>query len=389
MKVLNEVYLDNSATTRVCECAVNKMVNMMLENYGNPSSLHTKGFEAEKELKSAREKVASVIKADPSEIIFTSGGTEANNMAIFGAAASRSRFGKNIVTTAIEHHSVISIIKKLQKDGFSATFIKPDEYGHITTEKIIDSVTADTILVSIMAVNNEVGTVIRLQDAAKEIKKLAPHALLHVDAVQAYGKIPIDVSMGNIDMLSVSAHKIHGPKGVGALYISKKVKLPPFILGGGQEKGLRSGTEAMPAICGFGCAAENIQNISKELLSMKEKSDLCKKHLSEIDGIVINSPDDALPYIVNFSVPGIRSEVLLHYLSSYGIYVSAGSACAGKEKSHVLTAMGLSKDRIDSSIRVSFSNETSFDDIKFFSEKLTEGCKTLIKTEPWRKKAHE
>lgn len=381
---MNEIYLDNSATTKVCAAAVSKMVEIMEKNYGNPSSLHSKGFEAEKELKLARQAVADVIFASSDEIVFTSGGTESNNAAIFAAAKLGYRKGKHIVTTEIEHPSVLNPIKELEKQGFCVTYLKPDKFGNISSQDVFHAVTPDTVLVSMMMVNNETGAVMPIESAANAIKENAPYALFHVDGVQGYGKLPLDTRKIKIDLLSASAHKIHGPKGAGLLYIRKGLHISPRVFGGGQEKGLRSGTEAMPAIAGFGAAANEHKNPKEQLEKMQSLNSLARKLLSQIHGVIIQSPDNALPYILNFSVPGIRSEIMLHFLSSFNIYVSSGSACAGGEKSHVLSAMGLPKEQIDSSIRISFSPYTTEEEIRAFAQKIGEGAATLMRTSKGR-----
>ena len=379
MLFLREFYLDNSATTRVCDRAAKEMLRVMQEDYGNPSSLHKKGFEAEETLKEARRRVATVLKAAPEEIYFTSGGTEADNMAIFGAVKSRERFGKKIVTTGAEHPAVLRPMEALEKQGFQVVFLKPDRTGKISPQAVEDAVDENTILVSMMAVNNETGAVFPVEAAADAIERAGGRAFLHVDAVQAFGKIPLSVKTLRADMISISAHKIHGPKGIGALYVRKGVHIPPLLLGGGQEKGMRSGTEAMPSIAGFGAAAAEVENPLNFLPQMEMLRDLCKKGLSQFKGLVWQSPDDAIPYIVNFSIPGIRSEILLHFLSGKGIYVSSGSACAGGAKSHVLQAMGLPREQVDASIRVSFSRYTQQEDIEALVAAVEEGAATLIR----------
>ena len=382
---MKENYLDNSATTKVCEKAVSKMVELLSENYGNPSSLHKKGFDAEQELKSARQTLALCLGAERDEIVFTSGGTEANNLALFGAASLGKRFGRRIVSTAFEHPSVLRPLEALQKEGFELCLIKPDRNGRITEDAILSALTPDTVLVSVMAVNNEVGTILPFDQIGAQISKIAPHALFHVDAVQAFCKIPIDVKKAKIDLLSASAHKIHGPKGAGLLYVRKGVRLPARTLGGGQERGFRSGTEALPAIAGFAAAAESFGKPAVLLPIMRQKAALCREKLSGIEGVILQSPEEALPYIVNFSLPGIRSETMLHFLSGKGIFVSSGSACAGGEKSHVLVSMDLPSEQIDSSIRVSFSNDTETEQILDLAEAVRLGSETLMRTAEGRK----
>ncbi len=372
-----QVYLDNSATTQVCEEAAEKMVEMMVRHYGNPSSLHQMGFAAEQEMTQARESVARAIGAKAGEITFTSGGTEANNLAIFGAAQARRRSGGRIVTTAIEHPSVLECMRQLEKQGFQVVWLQPDRAGKISEEAVADAIDGDTILVSMMLVNNEVGTIQPIEAAAKAIARKKAPALLHVDAVQAFGKLPIKVKRMKIDLLSVSGHKLHGPKGVGALYIADGVRLIPQTFGGGQEKGLRSGTEAVPAICGFGAAVRALPEPADSLPQMQTLCDYCRQRLSELEGVTLNSPPDALPYIVNFSTGTIRSETMIHYLAARGISVSGGSACSGGKASHVLTAMGLDRKSILTSIRVSFSQRSTRQDVDALVQTVREGIAAL------------
>ena len=367
-------YLDNSATTKPCSESVQAVNFMMTENFGNPSSLHQIGLNAHREINSAREIIAkSVGAADKSEIIFTSGGTEANNLAIFGAAMANKRKGNRIVTTAIEHESVMTACDELEKQGFEIVRLQPDKYGNITEKQIADAINSDTILVSIMLVNNEVGSIMPINSIKRAVKNANSPALIHVDAVQGYGKIPIKVQRLGVDLLTVTAHKIHGPKGSGALYIRKGVLLYPRIFGGEQERKIRSGTECAPLIAGFGAAAKNIK-INNE--NIKKLNAYTRQKLSEINEITINSDNNASEYIINFSVGGIRSQTLIQFLSSLDIYVSNGSACAKGKKSHVLTAMNLDNDVIDSAVRVSFSRYNTTDDI----EKLVDGIKTAQKS---------
>lgn len=377
---LRTVYLDNSATTRVCDAAVSAMTEIMTVTYGNPSSLHSMGFAAEMKLREERETVAGMLSAQPEEVFFTSGGTEANNIALFGAAQAGVRYGKRIVTTAIEHPSVLQVMQELKKQGFCVTTLLPDKAGNLDPDQILEAVTADTILVSMMAVNNETGVLLPIDAAAEAIRRKGAHALLHVDAVQAFGKISLHPQRQHIDLMSVSAHKLHGPKGAGALYCAQKAKIQPRVFGGGQERGLRSGTEAMPAVAGFGAAVRALPDLRQTWEQVRKLNQACREGLQEIPGVLIQSPEDALPYVLNLSVPGIRSEVLLHFLSAKGIFVSSGSACAGKEKSHVLRAMGLPEAQIDSSLRVSFSRENTMEDVEALLDGIREGTKTLIRS---------
>lgn len=376
---LSEIYFDNSSTTKVCEQAAQKVMEMMTERYGNPSSLHTMGFEAERELTAARTAVAQLLSAKKEEITFTSGGTEANNLAVFGAAYARKKRGNRIVTTAIEHPSVLNAMAQLEKEGFEVVYVKPDSEGHIAPQRVFEVVDANTILVSMMAVNNEVGTILPIDAAAQAIAQAKAPALLHVDAVQAFGKLPLKPSKSKVDLMSVSAHKIHGPKGVGALYVASNVHIVSRAFGGGQEKNLRPGTEAMPMIAGFGAAVNALPNLAEETKAVAQINEYCRTELAKLDGVTINSPADALPYILNFSTGSVRSETMLHYLASKQIFVSSGSACSKAKPSHVLTAMELNRERIHSSLRVSFSRYNTLDEAKIFMEALKQGLTEITK----------
>lgn len=351
---MGEIYFDNSSTTKVCREAAEKVMEMMTEQYGNPSSLHRLGFAAEQEQNSARAAVAGVLGVRPEEVYFTSGGTESNNLALFGAAGARRKRGNRIVTTMMEHPSVLNSAKQLQSEGFDVVFLKPDGSGNIRPEQVFEAVTPDTVLVSMMCVNNEVGSLLPLRAVPAAIAAAKAPALFHVDAVQAFGKLPLRPGKDGIDLMSVSAHKIHGPKGVGALYLKKGVHIAPRVFGGGQEKGVRPGTESTPLIAGFGAAVRALPEPQAQLAAMRELNGYCRARLAELD-VTLNSPEDALPYILNFSGGGIRSETMLHYLSDRNIFVSSGSACSKGSPSHVLAAMGLDRGQIDSSLRLSFS----------------------------------
>lgn len=377
---MTEAYLDNSATTRPCREAVDRITEMLTENYGNPSSLHSKGLQAQLAVEQARESVAKAIGADKKEIIFTSGGTEANNLAVFGAAQSRRRLGKKLITTAIEHPSVLEAAKKLEDEGWEVVRLLPDSSGRFSTEALANALDSSTTLVSLMLVNNETGAIQPLEEAAKLIKRSGAPALLHCDAVQAFGKMSINVKKIGVDLMTVSSHKIHGPKGVGALYVRDGVRIIPRAFGGGQERGLRSGTESTPLIAGFGGAVDALPDAAKQLAAMQELKNYAQELLGGLDGVEINSPDDALPYILNISCPGIRSEVMLHHLSAGGVFVSSGSACARGQKSHVLTAMGLDRRRVDSALRISFSRYTTQEEICLLASRLEEGLKRLIRS---------
>lgn len=373
------IYLDNSATTVVCRAAAQKALQMMTETYGNPSSLHTMGFEAEREMEAARAAVARMLGAKPEEVKFTSGGTEANNLALFGAAGARHRYGRRVVTTAVEHPSVLRVMEQLEKEGFEVVYLKPDTSGHILPEQVFGAVNGDTVLVSMMLVNNETGAKMPVEAAAAAIARAKAPALLHVDAVQGFGKLEVRPARLKIDLMSISAHKIHGPKGVGALYVSHGTHILPRTFGGGQEKNLRPGTEPLPLIAAFGAAVGELPPLAQAEEKLAELNAYCRKKVLALPGAVLNSPDDALPYILNFSVPGVRSETMLHFLSSRGIFVSSGSACSGAKPSHVLEAMGLDRARIDSALRVSFSRFTTKEEIDALADALKEGVSSLAK----------
>lgn len=376
---MNHIYLDNSATTQVCPEAVAKAAELMSHAYGNPSSLHAMGFAAEQELTSARKQIASRLKAAPEEIFFTSGGTEANNLALFGAAAARRRLGSHIVTSAIEHPSVLGCMQQLETQGFSVTYLQPDSQGRISPEQLEEAVTEETILVSLMLVNNEVGTVQPVADAAKAIARAHAPALLHVDAVQAFGKLPVYPGRMGIDLLSVSGHKLHAPKGVGALYVKKGVRILPHLFGGGQEKKLRPGTQPLPLIGAFAKAVEVLPEPAQALPDIQLLCDTCREKLLALTGVTLNSPADSLPYLLNFSLNSVRSETMLHFLSEQGIFVSSGSACAKGKTSHVLTAMRLPRAALLTSLRVSFSRLNTLPEIDILIRALQKGLHTLAK----------
>ncbi|MGN0464085.1 MAG: cysteine desulfurase family protein [Acutalibacteraceae bacterium] len=370
-------YLDNSATTKVCDEAIEKMCSCMKECWGNPSSSHFVGIEAYRELESAREAVASALFCQPKEIFFTSGGTESNNLAIKGAADKLKRRGNKIITTAIEHPSVASVCEKLRSGGFNVVALKPGRDARISLEELEKEIDEDTVLVSVMAVNNEVGSIQPFDKIKSIIKRKNSPALLHVDAVQAFGKLTLRPKSDGIDLMTVSSHKIHGPKGAGALFVADTVKINPVTLGGEQEKKLRPGTEAMPAIVGFGEAVRQLGNINGQLKKMSSlRNDFLLK-LKGMQGVSINSPDDALPYIVNISVDGLRSEPVLNLLSDMGVCVSSGSACAKGRKSHVLEALGLPPERVDSAIRISMSRYTTEEELELFIKGIETAQKVI------------
>lgn len=372
-------YLDNSATTAVCPQAIEKINFALCECWGNPSSLHRKGIEADNMLIEARESVAKRLSCKPEEIYFTSGGTEGNNIVLQGVARSMKRKGKRIVTTCVEHPSVGETASFLEKEGFEVIRLSVDSEGRINEDELFNAVTPDTILVSIMAVNNETGTIQPVEKAKLAVLRAHSPALIHCDAVQAFGKLPLKPSAMGVDLMTISSHKVHGPKGVGALYIKKGVKISPLVYGGSQEQKLRPGTQPLPAIAGFGAAVKAMPNISAQLEKTKELRDYMVNRLLELPDVVINSPKDALPYVTNFSVVGINSEPMLNFLSSKGIYVSSGSACAKGHVSFVLKNMGLSDERMKSPLRVSFSRFTTKQEIDMLVDAIEEGQRTIRK----------
>ena len=372
-----EIYLDNSATTRCFDEVVEAVSYMMQTEYGNPSSMHRKGSDAEREVLRASETIAATLKVMPKEIIYTSGGTESDNLAIIGAAFAYQRQGRHIITTQIEHPAVIQSMKYLQSQGFEVTYVPVDATGRVCVDALISSIRPDTILVSVMAVNNEIGTIQPIDILGERIKKRNPNTLFHVDAVQGYGKIPIYPRRYKIDMLSVSGHKIHGPKGIGFLYVNEKVRLKPIVYGGGQQKGVRSGTENASGIVGIAKAADLIfHDIEKDTEQMHALRAGFVKELLQIENVYVNGGKEgfAAPHIVSLSVPGVRSEVLLHALEEKGIYVSAGSACASHKPavSETLKAIGLPKEHLSSTIRFSFSIFTTKEELDYTIECLKE-----------------
>ncbi len=367
-------YLDNSATTKPDKAVADKIYEMLTVNFGNPSSFHKEGLNANLELRAAREKIANALSCESEEIYFTSGGTEANNLAILGAAEAGKRKGKRIVTTAIEHESVLQSVDELEKQGFEVIRLMPDKQGRITEQQVFDAVNSDTILVSMMYVNNEVGSIMPVKSIKKAVKRANAPALIHIDCVQAFGKLEVKPSKLGADLVTVTAHKIHGPKGVGALYLKKGTRILPRVFGGEQEKKLRPGTEAIPLIAGFGVAADLIPDLKKQSEKIKEINTYAREGLLSVPGVKINSGDDASDYIINLFVPTFMTSqtVVQHLSSKYGVYVSNGSACAKGKRSHVLTAMKLDDKIIEKSIRVSFSRTTTKGDIDEFVNAIKE-----------------
>ncbi len=364
------IYLDNSATTRCSEKAFEAMKKASLEDFGNPSSLHDFGYKSQLMREEAREIIAKTLKCDKKEIYFTSGGTEGNNMALFGGAEAKKRRGNHIITSKIEHASVANPIKQLEKEGFDITYLGTDANGLVSIDELKAALRPDTIMVSIMMVNNEIGALQPVEEIGKAIKAFNDEILFHVDAIQAYGKYAINLKKLKIDMLTVSGHKIHGPKGSGFIYIRDKVRVLPQILGGGQEKGMRSGTENLPAIAGLGVAAkEAYDNLEENRAHMYALRDRLIEGLKDIEGLSFNGllDHDTAPHILSVSIKGARTkaEVILHRLEEYGICVSAGSACSSNKPaiSETLKAIGLDSDLLNRTIRFSFCPENTYQEI--------------------------
>lgn len=383
-----EAYLDNSATTRCTEAVRDVVVHTMMEDFGNPSSKHMKGVEAERYLREAREIIAKTLKVNEKEIYFTSGATESNNWALIGAAMANRRAGMHLITTAIEHAAVLMPMQYLEEQGFRVTYLPVDGRGRISLEELEKAICEDTILVSMMYVNNEVGTIEPVAEAARLVKSRNPKILFHTDAVQAYGKMTIHPRKLGVDMLSVSAHKIHGPKGIGFLYVNDKVKIHPLMLGGGQQKGMRSGTDNVPGAAGLAQAAKeayaSLNESQEHLLNLKKRMMDGLNQLGEKHTIVIHSEEGekSAAHIVSAAFPGIRSEVLLHALEDRGIYVSAGSACSSNKKlpvSTVLKELHLKADQLESTLRFSFSRYTAEAEIDYCLEVLGELLPVLSK----------
>ena len=361
-----EVYLDNSATTRVYPETAALMTKILTEDFGNPSSLHRCGVTAEHYLKDAVDRAAKSIHALPEEILFTSGGTESNNQALIGSALAKRRLGNHIISTNIEHPSIGAALDFLEKEGYEVTRLPVNEEGVITPEQVEEAIRPETILVSVMMVNNEIGSVLPVEAIAKAVHKKNPKIYVHTDAIQAYGKLPINVSKLGVDLLSVSAHKLHGPKGVGFLYIKKGTLIRPIIYGGGQQKGMRSGTENVPAIAGFGLAIEQaMKDLEERNARIAELRDMLIRGLTALPDVVNHSK--GAPHIASISFVGVRAEVMLHSLEAEGIYVSAGSACSSNKKreSGVLSAIGLPANERESTLRFSFSEENTEEEVQY------------------------
>lgn len=376
-----EVYLDNSATTKVFPEVAQLMTKVMCEDYGNPSSMHRKGVEAEKYIRYARETLAKLLKVSEKEIIFTSGGTESDNMAIIGCAMANIRRGRHLITTKVEHPAVLQTMHYLESQGFRVTYLPVDKSGRVRLEDLHNAVTPETTLVSMMYVNNEIGSVQPIEEAGALLKKINPNILFHVDAVQGFGKFKIYPKKMNIDLLSVSSHKIHGPKGVGFLYVGEKVKILPITYGGGQQKNMRSGTENVPGVAGMTMAAEKVyEHLEEDVNKLYELKEYFMQGVMRLENVQINGLTadgnlrETAPHVVSVSIGGVRSEVLLHALEDKGIYISAGSACASNkpQTSETLKAIGLQREYWDSTIRFSFSVFTTKEEIDYTLQVLYE-----------------
>ena len=358
------IYLDNSATTKPCQEAVEEMTNALTEGWGNPSALYQFGIDAATSLRTARNKVAAAMGAETDRVFFTSGGTEADNWAIFGTAKRFGKKNKHIITTAIEHPAVLNCMKELEAQGYEVTYLQPDELGRVTLDSLKAALRRDTFLVSIMMVNNETGAIMPISQMAKLTHRICPDAIFHTDAVQGFLKVPFQAKTLGVDLISISSHKVHGPKGAGALYITPRLRsFPALLLGGGQEKGLRSGTEGTPVIYGFAAACEAVsKNLRQDLANEKALLDGVIEKLCKLEGVKINGAHDA-PHILSVSIPGVPTQNTINVLQDAGICVSAGSACAKGHRSHVMTAMNLAPEVIDGSFRVSICRDTTAEEL--------------------------
>lgn len=374
------IYLDNSATTKPCIQAVEAMTKAMTENWGNPSSLYSFGIDTARELRNARHQVAAAMGAEPERVFFTSGGTEADNWAIFGTVKRLGKRGKHIITTAMEHHAILNCMKELEAQGYEVTYLQPDAQGRVSVEDLKGALRKDTILVSVMMVNNEVGSVMPISQMAKLTHRICPDAIFHTDAVQGFLKIPFQAKTLGADLISISSHKIHGPKGAGALYIAPRLKsFPPLLLGGGQESGYRSGTEGTPAIFGFAAAAAAVsETVRQDTAREKELIAYLSEKLSALPGVVINGAHEA-PHILSVSVPGVPTQNSINILQDAGICVSAGSACAKGHRSHVLTAMGIRPEVIDCTFRVSLCEGTTQEELDTLVKTIEENILPRVK----------
>ncbi|MBQ5341009.1 MAG: cysteine desulfurase [Oscillospiraceae bacterium] len=370
------IYLDNAATTAVSPGAADAADRALREYFGNPSSLYSKGLDSQKALERSRAAIAKSLGCEPQELYFTASGTEGNNLAILGAARARKSWGNRVIVSGFEHPSVMNTVMSLEKEGFEVIVVEPGTDGKLDTEKFLELTDKRTVLVTCMRVNNETGTVTDCAGLAEEVKKINRRTAFHCDAVQAFGKHETALN-GAIDTLSVSAHKIHGPKGIGCLYVRKGFNLENVFFGGGQERGLRSGTENIAYAAGFAQAVSELGNLRKQRERVSGINSILREEIGATGAAVFNSPDDASPYILNFSLPGFRSETLLHFMEEHGVLVSSGSACGKGERSHTLTAMGLPDEIIDSAVRVSFSSSTTEEEVREAAELFRLAVNTL------------
>ena len=359
------IYLDNSATTRPCPEAVEAITKALTENWGNPSALYNFGIDTARLLRQARHSVAAAMGAEPDRVFFTSGGTEADNWAVFGTARRMGKRGRHIITTAMEHHAILNCMSDLESRGFEVTYLKPDNMGRVSVDDLKAALRKDTILVSIMMVNNEVGSVMPISQMAKLTHRLCPDAIFHTDAVQGFLKVPFAAKNLGADLISVSSHKVHGPKGAGALYISPRLKsFPPLLLGGGQESGMRSGTEGVPAIMGFAAACTAVAASFRE--DSQRETALVSEYAEKfaaLEGVTVNGAHEA-PHVLSLAIAGVPVQNTINILQDHGICVSAGSACAKGHRSHVLTAMGLAPETIDAAFRISLCRDTTKEELE-------------------------
>lgn len=379
---VKEIYFDNSATTRCSDAVAAEMVKVMTEDYGNPSSMHMKGVEAERYVRQARETLASILKVSEKEIYFTSGGTESDNMAIIGTALANCRAGKHVITTAVEHPAVLNSMRLLEEEGFTVTYLPVDHAGCVSLDALRAAMTPQTILVSVMLVNNEIGSIQPVAEVSAIAKAVNPSCLVHVDAVQGFGKLQVYPRRMGIDLLSASGHKIHGPKGIGFLYAQEKAKLKPIVFGGGQQKNMRSGTENVPGIAGLALAAkECYTDLAKKQEYLYDLRDAFMEGVRRLEGTTVNGPQarEGAPHIVSVSFSGIRSEVLLHTLEARKIYVSSGSACASNKPgiSGTLKSIGLDRTLLDATLRFSFSVYNTQEEVRYCLEALGEALPVL------------
>ncbi len=371
-----EIYLDNCATTKVCNEAASACMEAMTQQYGNPSSLHKKGIDAESILTSARKTTASILNCDPDSIIFTSGATESNNLAILGGTAARKRDGKTIVTSTVEHASVEQTVAFLEKQGYTVKRVKPRPDGNFAAADFIDAVDHDTVLLTFMMVNNELGTILPYESIVSSLRRKYPKLLIHMDAVQGFTKFPLNIRKIDVDLISFSGHKLYAPKGIGGLYIKKGIRLEPVLHGGSQERSLRSGTQAVPFIAALDQALRLCMEKGPQWMeTYRYCNHYLREALQKIPEVMINSPENASPHLLNISVPGIPSEIMLHFLEQHDIFVSSGSACSKGAKSVVLKAYGLPEEQVKSALRLSFSKDTTKEQLDVFLDTLEQGIR--------------